>query len=419
MSKESLTVFYAWQSDRPAEVNCDLIERATRAAIDRVKADLRMDIQLDRDTQGVPGMPGIGDTILRKIRICSAFLADVTLVGESGRDCGSAKKLMPNSNVMIEVGYAASELGWERMVGVMNTAYGGPEQLPLDVRDRHLVVYDLREGTDEAGCLGKLTEEIAEKLRKILDPVVGQADAKRREAEKAAAERAAKIREEFEDRVRRGEFHRLGADRGIVAVSIVPDTEGRVDLDKKRRDKTSIPVLIGQQYANREDSSRALVAFTGNDSVRLDVTELNERGHVLCASTPLIRSGETEVAGVTLPPSSRGWVAAEALVNHVIPFVHRCLSLMHDVGVSGAIRVGVSLLNVKDHVFWLGTYADVHRHPAGCLMAKDDRIRSDLVAIVNWSGSSAQDVRRALKPAFDAISQDFGYDACHNYDSWQ
>ncbi len=45
-------------------------------------------------------------------------------------------KAMPNPNVLLELGYAAAKLGWDRLVLVMNTNYGHPEELPFDLRNR-------------------------------------------------------------------------------------------------------------------------------------------------------------------------------------------------------------------------------------------------------------------------------------------
>lgn len=81
------TVFWSWQSDQPRKITRDVIEAALTAAIHELNADVvaadREDddvLQLDKDTQGIPGSPDITETILRKIDEASAFVADMTPV---------------------------------------------------------------------------------------------------------------------------------------------------------------------------------------------------------------------------------------------------------------------------------------------------------------------------------------------------
>ncbi len=81
------TIFYSWQSDRPAVTCRNFIERALQSAVDRLRADteiepsLRDDLEVDRDTKNVPGSPAIFDTIMAKIASASIFVPDLTFVG--------------------------------------------------------------------------------------------------------------------------------------------------------------------------------------------------------------------------------------------------------------------------------------------------------------------------------------------------
>lgn len=146
------TVFFSWQSDRGnAEKN--FIERALETAIKRISKDLeiaedpRDPIELDKDTQGVPGSPNIFDTIRKKIDTTAVFVADLTLV--STRPKGEPS---PNPNVLIEYGYALKSLSAARIIGVMNEAHGEPsrETLPFDLASyRFPIAYRLEEGASE------------------------------------------------------------------------------------------------------------------------------------------------------------------------------------------------------------------------------------------------------------------------------
>lgn len=117
-------------------------------------------LQVDHDTLGVAGSPPIAETILRKIREAAVFVADVTPVGKS-----AAGKLLPNPNVMIELGYAMRVLEHERIVLVMNQAEGAAlRHLPFDLRHwRGPVLYSLRKDATDGWRL-----EVSATLKKDL-----------------------------------------------------------------------------------------------------------------------------------------------------------------------------------------------------------------------------------------------------------
>ena len=131
-------IFYSWQSDRPSRLCRQFIDIALRGAAEELSRTLSLPIEIDSDTQNEPGTPPITDTILRKIRECDAFIADVTFVATT--DGG---KLVPNPNVMGEYGYALSQKGTRRILLAMNTAFGPPEQLPFDLSHlRHPTTFE-------------------------------------------------------------------------------------------------------------------------------------------------------------------------------------------------------------------------------------------------------------------------------------
>ncbi|MES2167881.1 MAG: hypothetical protein V4458_12755 [Pseudomonadota bacterium] len=138
----TIVVFYAWQGDRPNNLNRSFIEKALDDAAKKFNAaSASIKIEIDQDTQGVPGTPPVSETILSKISSCDIFLPDLTLVAQfqEGKKQG---KLVPNPNVLIEYGYALRAKGHQAMMPVMNTAYGEPEDLPFDMKHlRHPIQY--------------------------------------------------------------------------------------------------------------------------------------------------------------------------------------------------------------------------------------------------------------------------------------
>ncbi len=177
------TVFYAWQSDRPENSNRFLVRDAAKTAIKRVARDSNIEEspRLDHDTKDVPGLAEVAGTIFRKIESCGLFLADLTFIGGSEAREGKESKLLPNSNVVLELGYAARSVGWERVIAVMNTAYGPPSQMIFDVLHRRWpITFELR--ADETG---RLAEERATLSSRIETWIRGAMKAEHVTAEEA------------------------------------------------------------------------------------------------------------------------------------------------------------------------------------------------------------------------------------------
>lgn len=131
-----MRVFYSWQSDRGQ--NRNFIRSALDAAVKELVRDPEFDeplreLEVDQDTQNVPGSPAVGDTILGKIREADIFVADLTFIDSPTSD---SSKRLPNPNVMLEYGYALHALTDARILAVFNEAFGPADLLPFDLRYR-------------------------------------------------------------------------------------------------------------------------------------------------------------------------------------------------------------------------------------------------------------------------------------------
>ena len=91
-------------------------------------------MEFDRDTFGLNGSPDITQTIFDKIDKSVLFVCDISIVSSQG-----AKKT-PNPNVLIELGYAVSKLGWEHIICLFDSNTGSIEDLPFDLRQKIAVV---------------------------------------------------------------------------------------------------------------------------------------------------------------------------------------------------------------------------------------------------------------------------------------
>ncbi|HRW07871.1 MAG TPA: hypothetical protein P5121_22370 [Caldilineaceae bacterium] len=155
----SNTLFFAWQLDTPAAENKSLIWNAIVAATGKMSESTNPIIspRPETDIQGASGNPNIVQTIFKRIRECSIFIADVSFVAETSKG-----KLLPNPNVLLELGYAARSIGWERTILVMNNAYGKPSDLPFDIRQhRWPIEYKL---TSRTQVREKRCEQLQENL---------------------------------------------------------------------------------------------------------------------------------------------------------------------------------------------------------------------------------------------------------------
>jgi hypothetical protein len=163
-------VFFSWQSDSPADRGRQLLERALDRATAAVAADTSVPYRpsLDQDTRGVPGAPAMVAALLRQIDACSIFVADVTLsFALVERD-----RRAPNPNVLLELGYALQRLGPERVILVLDTANGGPERLPFDLRGNRAITYSSQDDpeTSETALIAQLSEGLALILRSVGPP---------------------------------------------------------------------------------------------------------------------------------------------------------------------------------------------------------------------------------------------------------
>lgn len=124
------TAFFAWQLDTPAEQNKRFIWKAIISATNTIASSAvpEESPRPEIDTGGVAGSPNIVDAIFNRIRNCAIFIADLTFTSKTG-----SGKSVPNPNVLIELGYAARSVGWERTILVMNDVYGSAKQLPFDI----------------------------------------------------------------------------------------------------------------------------------------------------------------------------------------------------------------------------------------------------------------------------------------------
>lgn len=142
------TVFYSWQSDLPHDTNKEFIKKSIQKALSKVNQTLKIvnsprdnspSLELDHDIKNIPGTPPIVDSIFDKINNCNIFIADFSFIAKAKMNQHTRLiKSVPNPNVMIEYGYACKTLGYNRIISVMNTAFGKPKPEIMPFNYRHV-----------------------------------------------------------------------------------------------------------------------------------------------------------------------------------------------------------------------------------------------------------------------------------------
>lgn len=156
-------VFYCWQSND--EKTRQTIQKNLKEAIEGIANaidDVKTDIPIfDSDTRGAIGAVDITTTIEAKIRNCSIFVADISLVDE-GKD---GRKYI-NQNVAYELGLAVGALGWERIILVFNEESGKVEELPFDINHHRSLKFSHKK---EARLKNGFVEILQEYLKEIAE----------------------------------------------------------------------------------------------------------------------------------------------------------------------------------------------------------------------------------------------------------
>lgn len=127
-------IFYSWQSDNQHAK--DLLQHA----LDEVKNQLKckgIAVQIEQGGGGC-GFISIEDSVRIKIRRCDIFVGDVTPVG----NVAMKGKLLPNANVIYEMGVATECMQADRILAVAMKGDWKVEDMPFDFNHYSMIQYD-------------------------------------------------------------------------------------------------------------------------------------------------------------------------------------------------------------------------------------------------------------------------------------
>lgn len=167
--KESFRIFFSWQSDLKGTKS--YIQSVIAKNIEKIVKKLDVKIHIDQDSRGEDGSKNIDEAIVQKINNCDLFIADVTPVYTVEEDETKAKKCIPNPNVMLELGYAISCLGWSRCILLWNSSCGKTNYAPFDIRNHSIKTFNYNNDTNIGNL--SLTSIIKEKIEHYDDLVNG------------------------------------------------------------------------------------------------------------------------------------------------------------------------------------------------------------------------------------------------------
>lgn len=174
-----IRVFYAYQSDRPYSTGKDFIKRAIEKAKLKINHQTGMNIKIIVLEEEIQGSDHIILEIEKLIPTSHLMIADITSVGET---TNKRDKLVSNSNVCLEAGYAAGcyksifqcGSGFPNVIMVANTEYAVPEKMPFDFKSRDVLTYALAPQSDDQAIpdhhpqLTYLSDKLFKKMWKII-----------------------------------------------------------------------------------------------------------------------------------------------------------------------------------------------------------------------------------------------------------
>lgn len=152
-----IIIFYSWQSTTDTKYNKNFILNCLTRSVKNLKnkpefTDVEFEIQ--EGVKGESGSPPVGPKIMdERIPHCDIFIADLSVinfistVGKKIQNLFGVKyKPFQNNNVTTEYGIAYNSIGYQKIIGILNNAYGSPKDnpsnIPFDISHlRHPIEY--------------------------------------------------------------------------------------------------------------------------------------------------------------------------------------------------------------------------------------------------------------------------------------
>lgn len=177
-----IKIFYSWQTTTNTKYNKNFILTCIEKAVKKVKLKPELKDVEFVILEGVTGEPGSSQVASKiadeRIPTSDIFISDLSVVNQITyfqkivrRVVGDKFKPFQNNNVIYEYGVAYNAIGLEKMIGVLNTTYGSPDEnpdnIPFDLKHiRFPIGYAYSEKTKNKDYVQKkLVDDLASAIK--------------------------------------------------------------------------------------------------------------------------------------------------------------------------------------------------------------------------------------------------------------
>lgn len=131
--KRTFTVFFSWQTDTRG--NTKIIKDELLAQAVYLKEKYGYTVNVMDGTRDIAGMPPIEQVVMDRINDCDVYVCDITPVEEHEISAAPNRRVkqMPNSSVIIELGYALRCMSYHRIIAVARNGNWHDNEMPFDI----------------------------------------------------------------------------------------------------------------------------------------------------------------------------------------------------------------------------------------------------------------------------------------------
>lgn len=457
MSDMPFSLFYAWQSDTNASTGRNFVEEAANKALKEVHVSGLLDSapRLDKDTKDVPGTPDIINTILDKISMSSAFLADLTFVSNSSEKGGQEKHL-PNPNVLLELGYALSQITSDRVICVMNTYYGKSDDLPFDLRGRRRPIsFELPDNSspeEKKSVKKKLVEDLTNAIRQIatlpprdipkkmdtrldaLETLVSsltslpgsisemhlmiqhiQKNIVLEEEDKNSPENRVKVElGNLIQQIKKEQFEDIRYLRGMLALVVMPINPLTQKIQMTVQEDLIRSKLrpLGTSGWDHKRHGNSFVVFTRHPEGIDDVSQITDDGIIRSAGHGVISINSFFAKHQGLPEDIH-FIPSTAVERDIIEGVQKDIELLDKLEVKGPWCVALSLFNLQKSFL----YTNIRFTFDGKELVRDSIDPPSIIIPEAIEQHNPQTIASELRPIFDFIWREYNFPRSLNYDN--
>ena len=203
------------------------------------------------------------------------------------------------------------------------------------------------------------------------------------------------------------------AGKGICALAIIPEIASyKIDVGNLPGQFTTLFQPLYCSGWSSEITGRARFTFGRGreDKVPYAVTEVTELGEVKSFNSFMLENRYIEAQ---LPTECVGYIPSIAYERELIIATHRYLNSLKEIGVSPPYFIQTALLQIQGYIL----YVNPVRFVESSRVYQSEDIIPDFIHIGGEAQFKNQEsVAIAMRPMFDYIWREFGFERCYDYD---